>query len=177
MLKARVATASDAIWMAPRLREADRREVFAAGSEGPLASLLNGVLYSMTPWAAVDEEDRPVALCGLVPTADPLVGSVWLLATDEVAHHRISFLRRGQQLLETFHLHRPVLGNFVDERNTVHIEWLRWLGFTFINRHPQFGPERRPFLEFVRLDHVLTSSDGGGQLRNLGRLPDHGLHG
>jgi hypothetical protein len=33
----------------------------------------------------------------------------------------------------------------------VHIKWLRWMGFTFIASHPNFGTEGRLFYEFARI--------------------------
>ncbi|WP_455153243.1 phage protein Gp13 family protein [Bradyrhizobium cenepequi] len=57
------------------------------------------------------------------------IGAPWLLGTDAVEQHYRQFLRHSvswrDQLLERY----PILRNFVDDRNTVSIRWLRWLGF------------------------------------------------
>ena len=44
-----------------------------------------------------------------------------------------------------------MIWNYVDARNVVHIKWLKWLGFTIINKHNQFGIGRIPFYEFVKI--------------------------
>jgi hypothetical protein len=44
-----------------------------------------------------------------------------------------------------------VVYNNIDKRNTLHIKWLKWLEFSFIKEMPQYGHEKRPFLEFVRI--------------------------
>ncbi len=91
----------------------------------------------------------------MVPT-DDLTGAVWLLGSDALTQPplRRQFLVEGTVYLDTLHRFRPLLWNVVDERNTLHVRWLKWMGFTFINRHPYYGAEQRPFLEFVRLKHV-----------------------
>jgi hypothetical protein len=58
---------------------------------------------------------------------------------------------RKSYLVQTLQQNYDVLFNLVDERNTLHIRWIQWCGFTFVNRHPALGAEQRPFLEFVRI--------------------------
>ena len=45
----------------------------------------------------------------------------------------------------------PLLTNAVDEEYKVSIDWLRFLGFTFLKRHETWGVGNKPFLEFVRI--------------------------
>ncbi len=148
MLKPRPATREDIEWMAPRLRKADHNEVLAGGSRSVLAALEEGLKLSDKLLVGVDEEDKPVVIFGRCPF-DPLAYTVWLLATDDIKRHQTSFLRNSRPYLADFHDGVPLLFNLVDERNTLHIQWLRWLGFIFLQRHPSLGPENRPFLEFV----------------------------
>lgn len=148
MLKPRPAAEADIEWMASRLRKADEDEVIAGGSPSILASLQEGLTLSDRLLVGVDEEDRPVVIFGRCPI-DPLAYSIWLLATDDISKHRTSFLRQCRGFLNELHDGVPLLFNLVDERNTLHIQWLRWLGFIFLQRHERFGPEQRPFLEFV----------------------------
>lgn len=155
MLTARPATLRDCRIMAPMLREEDKAEVMAAGGVDPLAALVRGLVASTEPVVGVDANDTPVCMGGVVPPSTGVVpGIIWMLATTGIHDHQMSFLRASRRWLDRWHEDFPLMGNCVDERNTVHIRWLRWLGFTFINRHPQYGHEQRPFLEFVRLHHV-----------------------
>lgn len=137
------------------LREADKAELHAAsGLSVPLA-LRRSIEATAEPMVGVNEVNRPVCIGGVVPFGDGMRGAVWAVATTEVDRHRVSFLRRSIPWVHHWQAQYPILTNCVDERNTVHIEWLRWLGFIFINRHPTYGHERRPFLEFVRINPIV----------------------
>lgn len=81
----------------------------------------------------------------------PGVGFVWMLATNGLSGIIRDFIRQTPLYLTLFHRSYPVLGNYVDERNEVHIRWLKRVGFTVIKRHPHFGFEQRPFLEVVKV--------------------------
>lgn len=154
MLILRPATEADCHHLAPRLRGADREEVEAGGME-PLQALLTGLHGSTEAFVGADEDDLPVILSGLCAIPEhPLVGSVWALGSDAVRAHKLSFLRHSRALCQRFHQRHPVLMNLVDERNTAHVEWLRWMGFTFIRRWPEMGPQRLPYIEFVRLQDM-----------------------
>ena len=160
MLTLRPATEADCHFLSARLRAADRAEV-AAGGTDPLAALLGGLHSSLEAVAGVDESGEPVILAGLAAIPEhPLVGTVWALGSDAVRDHRVSFLRQSRTLCAHFHERFPVLMNLVDARNTVHIEWLRWMGFTFVRRWPEMGPQRLPFIEFVKLHDTRWQSPG-----------------
>lgn len=159
MLYPRPATVDDISWMSSRLRIADILEVKAAAGLDPWGALRDSYNNSSCRMVGADEKDRPVCMGGVVPahfhwTSTPLSAVVWMLATTDLEHHQMSFLRQSKVWLEKWHQDYPVLFNCVDERNELHIKWLRWLGFVFIRRHPEWGFEKRPFLEFVRLHHV-----------------------
>ncbi len=118
--------------------------------EEPLDAMVSGFIYSDNP-RTVLVGDTPVAMFGS-GEVEPGVGAVWLLGTDGIHDISRQFLRESKHWLEQLHDNYEMLFNYVDERNTVHIKWLKWLGFKFINRHEQFGVENRPFFEFVRIN-------------------------
>ena len=62
-----------------------------------------------------------------------------------------TFLRRSKVELDKIIQEYPVLFNVVDARNKIHVRWLQWMGFTFIKKHSEYGPEGRLFYEFVRI--------------------------
>ncbi len=80
-----------------------------------------------------------------------MLGYVWMVATDRLVKYQREFIRESRKWLDEAHEEYPMLGNFVDARNTLHIRWLDWMGFHFINRFEEWGFERRPFLQFVRI--------------------------
>lgn len=148
----RPASPSDALWLAPRLREADKAEVRAASGLDPAVALDFAVRSSRPSLAMMGDQGGCIGLFGAAPTVDPLAGIVWMLATDDLERHSRQFLRESRPWIGQLHRAYPLLFNFVDARNEIHIRWLRWCGFTFINRHEEFGVERRPFYEFVRIN-------------------------
>jgi hypothetical protein len=156
MLTPRPAQYRDVLSMALRLRDEDKAELRAASGMTPLSALEHSFAATVLPHVGVDEGDQPVCMGGVVPFPGcPLRGAVWAVATTDVERHRVSFLRRSIPWVKRWQEQFPILTNCVDERNRVHIEWLRWLGFTFIHRHPEYGVERLPFLEFVRIDPLV----------------------
>ncbi|MFN4278306.1 MAG: hypothetical protein ACK4FJ_18590 [Ferrovibrio sp.] len=142
------------VWrLAPNLRKADAEECLAGTGNGPLKALLNSYLGSTQVFVAEDDEG-PFCMFGSGPTGIHSVGFVWMLGTPGLQKNRIQFARESRMWVDRLHDGFPVLWNFTDARNEVHHRWLRWCGFTFIKKHEQFGVERRPFYEFVRIKHV-----------------------
>ena len=147
---------SDAEYIAQHLRTADLGEIQASAGADPLAAIrfcaaASGILCTIVG-------QHPAAIYGVVPV-DDITGAVWLLGTDELTAPplRRQFLTESRAYLDRLHDFRPLLFNYVDERNTLHIRWLKWVGCTFINRHEKYGFEQRPFLEFVRIKPPCVS--------------------
>lgn len=142
----------DAEVLAPILRQADLQELQASSPLPPYAVLRQSAEESLPACTVIGASGRVAALFGAVPSLAPS-GIIWLLGSDELTKGatRREFLRQCPTYLHVLHEQYPLLYNYIDERNTVHIRWLKWMGFTFIQRHSQHGHEQRPFLEFVRL--------------------------
>lgn len=148
----RPATHEDVLWLAPKLRKADVQEIEAASGQTPLAALSWSLLASSECWAGEGRDGELIALFGAAPTQEPDVGLVWLLGSESIStKNAVRFLRESRLWLDRLHQSYPILYNFVDARNTVHIHWLRWLGCTFIARHEHYGVGGLPFYEFVHV--------------------------
>ena len=102
---------------------------------------------SEVPLVVVDH--KPVAVLGVVPNGD--VGFVWLMATPDLQKIGVPFLRECMRVVQLYNDRYLVLSNFVDARNKLHIRWLRWCGFKFINKHKRYGVAQIPFYEFARI--------------------------
>lgn len=148
-LYVRIAELDDCKVIADNIRDADRDEIQAASGQTPLVGILAGYEHSDVPFTIL-ADGVPAAMFGAGPAA-PGVGMIWLLGTDLLLGNTTRFLRESRFWLEQCARPYDLLFNYVDARNTVHIRWIEWLGFTFINQHDDFGVERRPFLEFVRI--------------------------
>lgn len=148
MLTVRRATHEDAVDMAPRLRQADLRELQAVGRKDPLEALLVGVGSPDPCFVAVDAQGKPQIIWGTCPSDEPYLGYVWMMATDAIKDHWVQILRETRPYLARIREHYRVLANAVHAENQVHIRWLKWAGFTFL-REFDFNGHR--FYEFAKL--------------------------
>ena len=76
------------------------------------------------------------------------VGHVWLLGAKEVTESPKEFMRLSREWLARLFDTFDFLGNFVDARNSVHVRWLKAMGFRFVDAHPGYGNDGEVFLEF-----------------------------
>ncbi len=148
--RVRPARPEDALALAPSLRKADLQEI-EAGSNLPAADALsNSLRVSQNAFAVELASGEVVALFGVAPTNEPKLGAVWLMGSEKIKAIRFVFLRHSKTWLRELSTGFQLLGNFVDARNTLHVEWLAWLGFRFLRRAP-IGRNGEEFLEFVKL--------------------------
>ena len=147
-------TVDDIVYIAPRLREADHQECLAATGREPLTVLLDGLRISDLTFTLRSPEGERIGLLGVAPSHLEGAGAIWLCATTDIYKYQMAFLRRSKEFLPLLQKRYLVLHNCVDARNTVHIKWLKWMGFTFINKHEHYGAARLPFYEFVRIQNV-----------------------
>ncbi|MDX0455488.1 DUF2833 domain-containing protein [Sinorhizobium medicae] len=144
---------ADAVYLAPRLREADKDEYRAHLGINPEVALpLDIANSSGENWAMIGSDGEVFGLFG-VDAVDqhPTFGLVWMVSSDAIYKYRREFIKATHDTLAMLHRKFPLLGNHIDARNTVHIRWLKSLGFSFLRTLPEFGVERRPFHEFARL--------------------------
>lgn len=127
-------------------------ELRALTGDPPLTALRDCVQGSNDVWTA-EYLGRPHLLLGVREIKHhPDVGIAWMVGKSLDQMAGIYFLTQCRSYLPTLHGNRPILTNMVDERNAVHIRWLRWMGFTFLRRVERWGAENRPFLEFARVE-------------------------
>lgn len=132
MLYYRPSVESDILEVADNIRPEDEREVLAGGKTSVEESLESGFFSSDPVYSiVVSGEETPLAMFGVVPRQHA-PGSIWMLATKDLPKYAMSFLKRSTEVvnyLQTFH---PVVSNYVDSRNHLHIRWLEWTGFVFL---------------------------------------------
>lgn len=126
-------------------------EIKAASGENPLQALIRGYERSWQPFTAT-LDNTVIGMFGAVPMdRDFLTAAVWMLGSNELFDIRFQFMRDSQMWLDCLHKPFSIIFNYVDCRNTVHVRWLKWCDFKFISRHDQFGVEKQPFYEFVKI--------------------------
>lgn len=138
--------------IAANLRPADLDEVRASlGADfDPFWALFESLEMSTAGWLIVDQTGLPIGIMGVAPHAAMGVGIAWLLGTTGMETAAVSVGRQtGQYVAEMNDLY-PILWANVDARNELSIRWLEWAGFNMIDADPNFGPERRLFLQFIR---------------------------
>jgi len=149
----RPAVVDDVVYLSTCLRQADLDEIKANCGLDPKDALMVGFECSSQCYTGV-YNNNPFIIFGATPTTEG-VGACWALGSDDLLKARREFLRQSEYWIDKLHEEYPLLFNYVDARNTVHIRWLKWLNFKFINLHKEFGEGRLPFYEFVRItNHV-----------------------
>lgn len=147
----RPALEEDATKLAPHLRQADLDEIKASSGRSPEGALLFGIRYSKRAYTAVSHSGDIIAIFGVGSGATEGRGIVWLLGSDIINEVAYEFLRNSKAWIQRLYGDDYTqLWNVVDTRNTVHIRWLRWLGFKFINKHNGIGRNKEDFLEFIK---------------------------
>ena len=150
--KVRKALRLDIHRISNNLREADLQEIAAATGEDPHAALLRSFTMSEECYSVIlnDDDEEPVAVFGVVqhPEIEDY-GIIWMVGTDKLTDIRTTFLRKSKDWIkQLFGDKYKTIGNFVDQRNEVHVRWLQWCGFTLNRIVPHFGVEKLPFYEF-----------------------------
>ena len=111
--------------LAPRLREADRREVRAAFGRPAEAILGSGFRNARRCWTVL-AGPRPVAMFGVGRRPHPRIGTAWLLASEEFGRFRSQLRREGPYWVEVLMTGHDVLANFVMAENRLAVRWLTW---------------------------------------------------
>lgn len=141
----RPATLYDCVSLAPRLRQADKDEAYAASGVAAEFAIKLSLLSSPALVACVEGQPEMIFGC---PHGHP-----WMLCTPVAVspRWRKTFVKHSQAYIDDWQAQWGLLHNFTDARNSAHHVWLRRVGFTFIARHDRYGPFGLPFYEFVRI--------------------------
>ena len=132
------------------VREGDIEEIMASHGVHPRYIVPLAVNHEETRVGIVNDE--PICIFGasrmslVAPGAAP-----WLLATDGLYGHRVAFLRRCRDWVREMHSKYGYLENYVYDRNTAAVQWLKWLGFDMDEPAP-YGRKHKLFRRFFMGD-------------------------
>jgi len=143
----RIASLKDCEELGKNLRKADLQECQAYGNINGLQALLIGYLNSNICISIADDKSV-IAIFGICGEINQ-PATIWMLASDRLSEISRKFLRENKKLIDYLNQQYPLLHNVCDARNDVHIKWLKWCGFTFINKQ-NLGYQNKPFYTFVR---------------------------
>jgi hypothetical protein len=136
-----------ALKTAPLLRWQDKREIVSAGLH-PVFALLESIIESENP-IMFSTPDQEVAGFAGISREDDMSGIVWTLTTPAVARYPLSFCKQAKEWLDQ-QTGYQILHNIADPRNTLHMRFLKHLGFKRLCYCP-VGPRAVTFVEFAKL--------------------------
>lgn len=143
----RTSRMDDCYQVAKYMRKADQEECWAAARLSPIEAMLSS--YQKSAICITGERSGfPILMCGLVPYN--LCGdtaSIWMLGTDGITGLGPTFVRRSFEFIKSMLNIYPYLDNYVDVRNKVSINWLKWCGAKFGKTEP-YGIDKMPFTYF-----------------------------
>lgn len=146
----RLALKADASALAPRLRQEDVEEISHGSGLAPEVALRFALQVSNIAYAVI-WKGEVVALFGVSQDLDWNLGGgpglPWMLASPEIRRIRKSFLRECSTYVQSWLKAHGKLEGMVWAKNTVHIQWLRWLGFEMDPPIP-YGINNEPFQRF-----------------------------
>ena len=146
----RAARIRDAEKFAQLLREADKREIIARTDMDIETALGRSIFESDEAFVASRPDGTLLALYGVGGCGElPRLGIPWMVGTDAMLSYRKALIRDARKWIEKKLDTYTILSNHVDSRNTVHINWLKHMGFNVFEGHPvHFNSV--PFYPFYR---------------------------
>lgn len=129
------------------MRQEDKDEIFHLARLTPgeaLAQSYNCSSYIRT--ALLD--GSVVCIFGISKVGER--GIPWMLASPLLMKVRKTFLRECRKYLEEMSQGVTSLDNVAWSKNTVHIQWLKWLGFTMCEGIP-LGPDGEVYIPFYKV--------------------------
>jgi len=148
----RPTVAGDCTELAVTMRVEDREEIWHSSEVSPIVAL-NYCLSLSALCFTVEWEGKVVAMFG-VSRKDELVGVPWMVASEDLKKIRKSFLKESKAYLEQMFQGYEILSNTAWSKNTIHIQWLRWLGFSFLPSKP-VGKGGELFYEFYKVNNYV----------------------
>lgn len=160
VLIVRDSTLEDFSFVATHLRPMDAREVRYTSGIDPADALIshfnacvagcasNNIASVKTAFAG----DEPILVFGVNPSNSLGVGYCWMVGTPALKTHALDMMRVAKGHIRTMLTRYPILTNAVWSKNTVHINWLRHMGFMFLRPIYNHVGSGETFLQFMMHD-------------------------
>lgn len=132
--------------IATNMRSADVKEIWVSHRSLPAKALRSG-LRSERCWTALINGEPAVMFGVCDKSILTRTGIPWLLATDELMSIKKQFLTYSKEYIQKSMKGYNVLENHVHVDNKLSIRWLKWIGFTLVEKIP-FGIEGEMFWHF-----------------------------
>lgn len=140
--------------LAPRLRESDKKEVYASGGLTPERALMASVSASELAWCAL-LDGTPEIMWGAAHydyniTTRKRTGVVWLLSSEEMYKIPGRFIEESHVYVNEMLTEFDLLFNYVHANNIKSQQWLEMLGFEAKGRNETYGFAQEPFILYSR---------------------------
>jgi hypothetical protein len=134
MIVERVTEEKDILDLVKNIRKPDYEEVKTiTNSENILDSIMDGwkkASYSKTFLV----NDKVAGVYGVVASLDnKQAGSPYLLCTNELYKIKKTFIKNCKDRVEEMLFKFPILFNYIDSRNVVHLQWIKYCGFKLVH--------------------------------------------
>ncbi|MGB2579514.1 hypothetical protein AAIR98_001433 [Elusimicrobium simillimum] len=133
-------------FLAENLRKCDVKEILAGSGMDTLKSLQRSVAVSTESYVGTIG-GQAILIYGVQKEKD--CACVWLLATEEVEKHKISFIKQGKEIIKEFKEKYGMLYNLVYDENETTKRWLEYMGAAFANNAKPFGVKQEKFRFFI----------------------------
>lgn len=138
----------DIHYISLHLRNADKEEIYAStGNRLYLHTLLESYELSKVCYTWLID-DKPTFVFGVVDG-----GIVWAMGTDLMLKQKLYFVENATKYIDEFLQMYDLVYNYVYTKNTVHIKWLRRVGFIF-DEEPVTLKNGEKFIRFWRKKDV-----------------------
>ena len=134
MIVERVTEEKDILDLVKNIRKPDYEEVKTiSNSENILNPIMEGwkkASYSKTFLV----NDKVAGVYGVVGSIDnKQAGSPYLLCTNELYKIKKTFIKNCKNRVEEMLFRFPILFNYIDSRNAVHLQWIKYCGFQLVH--------------------------------------------
>jgi hypothetical protein len=129
------------------MRQEDRDEIWHLARLTPEEALRNG--FNCSKYIRTVTLDRRVVCLFGVADGESF-GVPWMLASPLLLQIKKSFLRECREFLGEMSEGYSELRNIAWSKNTVHIQWLKWLGFEMQPGVPM-GPDSEIYIPFYKV--------------------------
>jgi len=141
----------DVVYLSQNLRQRDVEELEASGTT-PFDALSTGYHISDPCFTLLSAKGEAIGMVGVGEGGYDDMGAIWMLGAKGIEDIPMTLLKNSKKVLDLLWEGTDYNGfyNYVYSNNQLHIDWLKWLGFSFL-RTVQIGPYNRDFIEFVKL--------------------------
>lgn len=124
----------DIVDLTANLRKEDRLEVQTVTGNKNIYNKLKDSILSSTYAKTFLVNDKVAGIYGVSKSPyNNYVGCPYLLCTNELYKIKKTFIKNCINRVEEMQFKFPVLFNYIDSRNKLHINWIKYCGFKIIH--------------------------------------------